>query len=291
MAERPPRGYDKGDKPLPHEFFYKYDFDFSDGTKDACVQTYARTTTDAVAPSGINVNKRHASYAVDAGPVICAGSLIQFMTIAKTFVFTKRAHVTDTLPNIKMFSFKIAGCWEDTWSPVDEKTSTDIGNIIEVTSAVGKEDVVPRVSGVDLVGADNQPLSNVTMTEVGTTDYNLTTNSIQESVAFDLETYFDALHYYTNGGKLKTIVGRLKQWNMNQNHRVHNDFQKGFIPRVCQSGQPHLFYGEMIHAPSYNGTEYQAHSQEHAATAGGHITTLTHIRFNEWNEEFNQGRK
>jgi len=291
LAERPPRGYDKNDKPLPHEFVYKYDFDFSDGTKDAVVQTYARTTTDALAPDTIEVNPRNTLFAVDAGPVICSGSMIQFMTIAKTFVFTKRAHVTDTIPNIKMFSFKIAGCWEDTWTPTDEKTTTDIGNIIEITSVVGKEDVVPRVTGAKMPNGIAIPLSTVTMAEDGVTDYNLTTTDIVEGVAFDMETMFDAFHYYTNGGKLKTIVGRIKQWNMNVNRKVHNDFQKGFIPRVCQSGQPHLFYGEMIHAPSYNGTVYQAHSTEHTATAGGHITTLTHIRFNEWNQEFKQGRK
>ncbi len=286
--ERPPRGYDRDDFSLPHRFKYYFGMDFSNSAKNGTTLTYLRTSKDSVNPETIEVNTKNANFAVDGGPVVCYDSIVNKIMIAKRFVFTKHAHVTDQIPRILVRTFKIIGAHEDSWTPADELTSTDTASLLGVTDDATKEDVTPTFNGTDLGNAGNQPLSDVTMPEAYT-DYNLTTNAVLESVNTNINTIFAAMHYYTNGGKLKSLMRPVKTFNLSQNKRWHNTFESRFVPRKIRRGIESLYFGEHIDMPQYSSSQ-SFHDLAHTATAGNHVFCVVDVQFNEWNKKFEQAR-
>ncbi len=286
--ERPPRGYDRDDFSLPHRFLYTFGLDFGDQTKNSTMLTYLRTSKDAVNPETIEVHPKNTNFAVDGGPVVCYDSIVNQIMINKKFVFTKHAHVTDQIPKIPVQTMKIIGSREDSWTPADELTTNDVATILLLTDDVTKEDVTPTFSGVDLGNAGNQPLSTVTMPEVFG-DYNLTTNAVLESVAFDVNQVFRAEHYYTNGGKVKSLHRPVKSFTLSQNKRYHNEYEKRFVPQRVRRAVESLIFSEVVHV-AIDADGRSAHDVAHVATAGNHVWCFTEVQFNEWNKKFEQAR-
>ncbi len=289
MAERPPPGYDKSDKPLPHNFGYRFGMDISDETKNGTIVTYLKTTVDSVDPKTIEVNNRNSSFADDRGPVICYDSIVNQMTIDKTFVLTEHMINTDRLQALVVKTAKLMGCWQDTYTPADELTTTTIAQLTELTSDLTKEDVTPAFSGVDMTSGAGQPLSTVVFPTDAIANWDLTTANVLESVPIDWDTLFNAFQFYTNGGKLKTLLGKIKNKYLWTEARVIKDFEKRLVPKTCRTGQPHMYMGEMIDAPLYN-TNNQISGPSTTATAGSHVDCMINVRFNEWNPEFDQSR-
>jgi len=286
--ERPPRGYDRDDFSLPHRFKYSFGLDFSTTTKNSTMLTYLRTSKDSVDPETIEVNTKNSNFAVDGGPVICYDSIVNVIMISKRVVFTKHAHVTDQIPKIMLQTMKIIGAHEDSWTPADELTSTDIGTLLQITDDATKEDVVPTFNGTKMNNGGNQPLSTVTMSEAFG-DYNLTTNQVLEGVTNNLNLLFTAEHYYTNGGKLKSLHRPIQTLNFSQNKRYHNTFEKRFVPQRVRRGIESLYFGEAIHMVA--GTSPRSfHDQAHAPTTGNHLYAFIDVQFNEWNKKFEQSR-
>ncbi len=286
--ERPPRGYDRDDFGLPHRFDYYFGLDFSSSTKNRTMLTYLRTSKDSVNPETIEVNPKNANFVVDGGPVVCFDSIVNTIMITKRFVFTKHAHVTDQIPRIKLMTMKILGAHEDSWTPADELTTTDIAALLKITDDSTKEDVTPTFNGTDLNNTGNQPLSNVTMPEAFG-DYNLTTDAKLEGVANDFNAIFKAQQYYTNGGKLKTLHRNVETISLSQNKRYHNTYEKRFVPNFVRRGIESLYFGEAIDMPIYSSSR-SFHDLAHTATAGNHIFAGADIQFIEWNKKFEQAR-
>ncbi len=286
--ERPPKGYDRDDFSLPHRMEYSFGLDFGDETKNSTMLTYLRTTKDSVNPESIEVHPKNTNFAVDGGAVICYDSIVNQIMISKKFVFTKHAHVTDTIPKINVKTMKIIGSREDSWTPADELTGTDTATILLVTDDTTKEDVTPTFSGVDLTNAAAQPLSTVTMAEAYT-DYNLTTNANLESIAFGTNLLFTAEHYYTNGGKVKSLHRPLKGFTLSQNKRYQTIFEKRFVPQRVRRAVESSIFSEIIHM-DIDAAFQSAHDPSHVATAGNHIWCTIMVQFNEWNKKFEQAR-
>ncbi len=275
MAEKPPFGYNKRDKPLPHHFVYQWGLDLTAATKDSFLATYMRTSKNSSDPATIEVNNRNTNFVVDIGPLICEESIVQKMTIAKTTTMTKLARVTDNLHAITVMNGMMKGVFADTWSPADELTTTKIEDIVEVTDEATNMDVVPKHTGTDLSDEGDQPLSNVTATEVFG-DYNLTTNANLEGVDFNLKTYRDALRYYTIAGKLRTVMPFLKRRILTYRMPSFTSFQTKFIPKQFRFGRRDLFIGELFHQPLFN-TADQISNTFVSPTAGGHVDYTSEI--------------
>jgi len=286
--ERPPRGYDRDDLPLPHRFIYSFGLDFSSSSKNGTMVTYLRTSKDSVDPETIEVHRKNINFAIDAGAVVCFDSIVNQIQISKRFVFTKHAHVTDQVPKLLIKSWKVMGAHEDSWTPADELTSIDTATLLKLTDDATKEDVTPTFNTVNLGNAGNQPLSTVTMPEVFG-DYNLTTDAVMEGVYVDPLEIFKAEHYYSNGGKLKTLHRRIETFTLSQNKRYNNIFERKFIPSRLRRAIESLYFGESIHLPRATVTE-STHDPAHAVTAGNHIFCIVEVNFNEWNKKFEQSR-
>ncbi len=289
MTESPPAGYNRRDKPLPHEFAYQVGFDITNTGMEAHTITLLKTTKQSGDPKLIVVNPRNSGFAVDEGPVICYDSIVQKMTIVKEWSMTETSMETDHIPALRIKTMKIMGAFEDAWTPADEKTSETIADLLEVTSDLTNEDVVPTVGGVNLPSSYGSiPLSTVTDAEAYT-DYNLTTNDDPEGIVMDWDGIYDAMQYYTNGAKLKSLIGKIKNITLTQNRPFHSSYENKFIPKKIRYGNPHLFFGELLSVPHYTSLD-QLVDKSQSFTSLAHAVCKIHVRFNEWNPDFDQAR-
>lgn len=290
MAERPPPGYDRRDKPLPHEFFYFTDLDFNGSTaKNNLTATYLRTSGDSVDPKTIEVNPKNSAFAVETGPLIAYDSIVQKMTINKEYLMNKFAS-DDGVRNLKLYTWKIMGSFEDAWTPVDQVSTLDTGAILQLEDNATQKDVIPNFNNVKLVNSGNQPLSTVNDAEVFG-DYGLTTNAILESSASDYQQILDTLHYGTTSAKLKSLMGNVRKYTFDSEggKRYKSEFERRFVPKSVQFGREYLFFGEHFYMPSEDDIAAM-HSTGHEASAGGHLLVKVHVRYNEWNPDFEQSR-
>jgi len=292
MAERPPPGYNRRDKPLPHDFTYLFDLKIADDTKNKAMCTFLRTSKLSVDPKTIPVNTRHASYAVDTGPLICFDSIVQMITITQDIQLTEESRKTDNIGAISIYDWNIHGAFEDSWTPADEKTTTTIAQLLHVISDTTNEDVVPEVAGNTDLPALDQPLSSVTGTEIFAT-YNMAVSAVQENTSADagtIDELFDAKQYYTNGGKLNSLMGRMNKTILNQETKIHSSrFERKFTPRNVRFGNPHMFFARQFLLPKLlDSAQLTPFSQ--AVTATKHVGVRVNVRFNEWNPDFDQAR-
>lgn len=292
MAERPPPGYEQRDKPLPHDFYYKFGLSANAIVSDNTMCTLLRTSTDAVSPSTIEVHTRNAAFAKDAGPLICADSIVQMMSVSMSISASYGAVVTDKLQAWKNYWYMLNSSWEDSWTPADELTTTTTAQLLRVISDTTLEDVRPNYTGTDLLQESGVPLSTVTDAEAFG-EYGLTTDAKQESVTAainHLSTIFDAKQYYTNGSKLNSLMGHIDQTTLST-HKLHYSRSiTKFTPKNVRFGNPHMYCGLFCQTP-YTLDEAQIIGESTATTAIPHSDWFIRVRFNEWNRDFNQSRK
>ncbi len=291
MPERPPPGYNRRDKPLPHEFYYQVALVGAVNTGNNFQATFLRTSTSSVDPKTIPVNPRHAAYAVDDGPVVCFDSIVQFITISTDISLTEGFMHTDKLAALKYYWWNIHGAFEDSWTPADERTTTTIAQLLHVTSTVAQEDVVPETGGLNITGVDH-PFSTVTMPEVFG-DYDLSTNATPEDTTTDnfiLRELFDAKQYYTNGGKLNSLMGSINTGILtSQRNPHHSMFEKKFTPKQCRFANPHMIFSRQYHVPIPLDPSSAIGAGDSTASVNSLNLTIR-VRFNEWNPDFDQAR-
>ncbi len=109
---------------------------------------------------------------------------------------------------------------------------------------------------------------------------------ILEGVAFDSQLFYDALHYFSNGNKLKSVQGGLKWFRLNRQHpsrkfRIVLRSKNKFL-------NPYSFFGVLSHCP-IAGTIEQ-HAIDTDITDINHVAVRMTTRYNEWNEFFNMER-
>ncbi len=104
-----------------------------------------------------------------------------------------------------------------------------------------------------------------------------------EGTAHSLNVYYDALNYYTNGNKLKSVQGGIK-WGLLTRQRPTTQI-KFFIRPKTKRMVPYSFFGIRVGVP-ITGSKYQNF-------AAGDTTDVTHVyahlncRYNEWHQDFN----
>ncbi len=131
----------------------------------------------------------------------------------------------------------------------------------------------------------------------GTYDYDanvpgLTANQQPEGVAFNKETFFDAMHYYTNKQMLRQVTGRMKNYTVSEPLVPHGRSivtgGSGSVPSVAKFMNPYTWCGELFHVPQA-GSRSQYHLGA-GVTAVEHLTVKGFVRFNEYNPDFNFAR-
>ncbi len=286
FLERPPRGYNRRDKPLPHDLIYDFFLGADASSKNACAVQLLGTSKISNDPKSIEVNPLNSAFAVDPGALICYDSIVEKMSILTTIGLTQAALNTDNLHHASIWHQNIFGVFEDTWDAKDEKTSATIKAILQLTVNTTDEDVRPNYDATDL-GSTLHPLSTVTATETFSTR-GLTGSAAMENVPFDIEEYKDMIHYGTNGPKLRSLTGKLKKITLTRQKPVVTIFERKFVPKAVKYGRRYMAFIKRIIFPVI-GNDYQSIDPSAVLTPAGVYVNMK-IRFNEWNPDFDQAR-
>lgn len=290
MSERPPPGYDVNDEPLPHQFSYNFKLGCVNETSNKLQLVFLRTSNLSIQNKLIHVNHRHADFAKDTGPLVQDESIINRIRIRTTIMATEQMLSIDRLPAMAYYWYNIHGAFEDSWTPADKLTTTTIAQLLHVTSDTTNEDVVPETSGANL-GAVDHPVSTVTGTEVFGT-YDLSTTLTPENTTDDaniLQELYDAKSYYTNGGKLNSLMGHINRKILTPNRTIFTMYEDRFVPRQCRHGNPHMYFGRQYLVPAI-GDIAQVLPSSTLTSETQHLGGIVTVNFNEWNRDFDQSR-
>jgi len=286
--ERVPRGYDRDDYPLPHRFNYQFSLGCLDQTANKIMTTFLRTSTLSIGNPNVIVNPKNAAFAIDTGPLINEDSIVNRVKIRTSIVALEGMIETDKIQALACYYWNIHGAFEDSWTPADKLTTTTTAQLLHVTSTTAQQDVVPENGAAGITGG-NQPLSTVTGTEVFGT-YDLTTNAVLENQHTDagmLDEIYDAKSFYSNGGKMNSLMGHINRQILTKNKPIYTMFEDRLTPKQCRHGNPHMFFARQHYVPAL-GEIAQVVPTGIPVTGNLHLGFMVQCQFNEWNKDFNQ---
>jgi len=275
--------------PRMHNYEFRFGLDADDATiyKHDTIVPYIYQNNAIVDYEDIKTNPQNADFGVVAYGDTCAGSYIPFIDVG----WDAYIMPADTeMVHLRFDTMMLHTSMLNRLDAFDKKTNDDIETILELQHATDDEITFPLYQGASgklYEGSGAQDLTPLG----GFADIGLTTDGQLESVAWDKEKFFDAMHYYTNKEMLKTVTDRLKTHIVSEPLVPHGRSivsQRGRIPTpsLCKFQHPYTFCGQLFSIPQV-GSRSQYHF---AATAVEHLTVKGWVRFNEFNPDFNFAR-
>ncbi len=272
--------------PLVHDFTWGFGLDMDEvaNTKSSTIIPLLMQDNAIVDYETIKVNPENEDFAVVAKPNTAAGSYIgRYMTAWRAYGYSNE---------ISIMHFKtmdIHTSMLNRLDAFDKKTGNDIETILELQHETTDEQCYPLWDGTKLY--EDHSVIDLPAGVPG-----LTSTQQPEGVLFDMELYFDALHYYTNKEMLRKVTDRMKTFTfggtiadntMSVKDRVKSDIDR-VIPGMCKFQHPYTFCGKLFHLPQV-GTIYQPEVTGNV-TAVEHMQVLGRTRFFEYNPDFNFAR-
>ncbi len=254
-------------------------------TDNSTIVSLIRSTEVFNAPSAVVTNPRNGSFAEDAGPTIHMNSIVPRLSLSMMFSLTQPAIVTDDLRSIVVKWMPIYIAFLDDLEVQDDKTNTQIEDVLELQHETGAKDTYLLYDGNKLgIPSGTAPMSTVAATEVFG-DYGLTTNTILEGVAFDEDAFWDNMHYKTNKEKLRKVTGPMKSILVTRD-RPYRYYSNKFTYPTVKRGNPYTFCGILFHVPQ--GSESGQTFLNTDTTAIPHVNISLRCKFEEWNPSFSQ---
>lgn len=222
-------------------------------------------------------NPENANFVETDSPNVYPDSRINSVNSTVTLTLSKAAYETDKLIALQYAVMPIYLNFKEDQTPNDELSGLDIGEILEMQMESTDRQSYPLWNNVDMVtGITASTLLPASVP-------GLTTNQNLEAVAFSIDDYYDALHYYTNGNKLRSVVGGLR-WGMLSRNRPVKRFTVRGNPAVKRANE-YMFCGILIYVPE-SGNPRQSFGLGDTTNVT-HMHAHIHTRYNEWNENFN----
>ncbi len=232
------------------------------------------------APSSYAAHPENAAF-VEAAETNCyTDSKIDNILARIEFSLAKGAVATDKLNAIKIAYMPIFMSFLEDYTAIDDLSSSEIQDILELTTESTDKQGYPLYNDVKMV----EKYANSAL--MPTKSPGLTTTQVLEGVAFSHGSYYDMLHYMTNSGKLKVTQGGMKWLTLTPNRPIAN-INIHLRPKV-KSMNKYTFFGVMITVPAAGGKFQIPVSGD--TTNINHVGVITHVRYNEWNENFNMAR-
>lgn len=199
-----------------------------------------------------------------------------------TFQFGRLAS-NSNLPSYKYGVQVIAMAFVEDYTAKDEVTGLEIEDIMEMQHETTNRVGYPLFNGTDV----QIPFTG--STTLGNLQDGLTTDTKNESIDFDLEMFYDMLHYSPLAGKLKSVQSGIRWFTLSKyvNHtRKHNIFLKSKVKYMNE----YAYLGVRIILPLV-GTFYQTLTASDTTVEQAHMSWNLHCRYHEWNENFNFERQ
>ncbi len=272
--------------PRVHNFDFGFGLSAEATTKESTIMPYMYQNNAIVDYETIKTNPQNADFAVVPYGDVCAGSYVPNISVVWTAVIPP----SDTeIVQLRFDTMDIGISMLNRLDAFDKKTGDDIETILELQHATDDEIAYPLFNGTKLFESggtfDIAPLG-------GFADLGLTTDGQPEGVAFDKELFFDAMHYYTNKEMLKLVTDRMRTHIVSEPLVPHGkSMVMGFkqsVPSLCKFMQPYSFCGQLFSVPQVGSrTQYHLAGE---TTAIEHLMVKGHVRFFEFNPDFNFSR-
>ncbi len=266
--------------PRPHNSRYSYAHGLETGLgNNATIIPIAAYDEGLGSPSAYEANPEHSLFAETDAANCFVDSRVDNIITQITFSLTKAALETDKLPAVKVAFMPIFMSFLEDYTAFDEKSTYTIAQQIEMQTESTDRQGYPLYSG-----AANKMVEKFTgSATMPTTHLGLTTNQILEGVAFQPGVFYDALHYFTTAGKLKSVQGGLKFLTLTKNRPVAKIQIK--LRSKTKRMNPYTFFGVLTYVPPADSTHQYSPAAD--TTNVNHVWVDTQTRYNEWNQDFN----
>ncbi len=270
---------------------HNYDFGFGlsaeAATKGHTIVPYFWQNNSIVDYETIKTNPENADFSVVSYGDVCAGSYIPNVSVVWTAVIPP----SDTeITQLRFDTMEIGISMLNRLDAFDKKTGDDIETILELAHDTGDEITKVLFNGTKLFESggtyDYAPVD-------GFADIGLSTDGQPEGIAFNKETFFDAMHYYTNKEMLKLVTNRMRTHIVSEpivphGHSMEMGGRNIRVPSLCKFQHPYTFCGELFSVPQVGDrTQYHLAGE---TTAIEHLMVKGHVRFFEFNPDFNFAR-
>ncbi len=265
--------------PRPHNFGHSWSA-WIDSADQSYLYPLISYDEGQGAHSAYEANPVHASFVPKAGSKCFPDSKIDKIFSQLTLSLAYGSINTDKLSGLKIGVMPIAMAFKDDYTAIDELSSTEVQDVLEMQTEATHKQGYPVWSGTDTVEkyTDSDLLD--------TDEYGLTTNTNNEKIVFDPELYYDANQYMIIDKKLRNCNGGLKWYTLTQKNPIKQI--RFSLPSKVKYMNPYTFYGILITVPQ-SGTKYQIPTAaETSAITHLHIGFET--RYYEWHEGFNMDK-
>jgi hypothetical protein len=234
---------------------------------------------EAVLPSTIYTNPEHANFVEEDAPNCAAESKVYRYEGRLRITMHKSGIDSDGLKAVRVCFMKIHGAFED-FDASDELTGLSVGDVLELTKETTDRQTYPIYDGTKM----SEKYTNSALQDAKVP--NLTTTQVIENVDFDIETFYDMLHYSTISSKLRSVTTGLRWLTLTTQNPTR--VVKFRITSSVKSMNPYAFLGILFHAP-LAGTKYQIPIATDVTTTA-HLVAEMSGRYLEWNDNFNHER-
>ncbi len=262
--------------PNPHQLEHSFGIALEAETQNHTIYPFAFYDEGLGTPSALETNPENAAFVESSSPNCFPDSRINIVLAKITFSLTKIALETDKLHAVKAQFMPIHMAFIDDYTAIDELSQLEIQDVLEMTTESTDRQGFPLWSTTDMP----QKFTNSSL--LSATVPGLTTTQLIESVAFDVNQYYDMLHFMKNGNKLRATSGGLKTFLLTRNRPVQTFFIK--LRSKNKFMNPFTFFGCLIGAQIIDtNRQIPINADTSAAT---HIHVDVSCRYNEWNPDF-----
>jgi len=277
-----PKGYFRTEFPLPHNMSGRVSLNTDDAADNNCTYIPIILNDEGLVNADtVNVNPEHGSFAESNTPYCYKNSIIPKINFTLRAKLNKGGIETDKLRSIILDWMPIYTSFLNRLEAQDSKTAVQVEDILELQHETVGKSCYPIYDAVNMTNGSTIGIhANATTALMG-----MTTTAALENVAFNKELFYDALQYYTNAPMLKKVIGKMHRVTLYRDHTYtyhSNNFTNPMVKRI----NDYTFCGILLYAP-LAGT----HEQLNVAgdtTDIAHINLAWHLRYDEWNPEFDQ---
>ncbi len=272
--------------PRIHNFEFGFGLSADAATKASTIQPWMMMNDSIEDYELIKTNPENDEFAVVAFPDVAAGSVVPRIMVDYSMYIPS----SDTqLVHLMCNTMRIHTAMKNRIDAFDKKTGDTTQSILELEGEATDTICYPLYNGTKLFEAGG---TFDTTYKDGFADVGLGTDLQPEGVAFTKETFFDAMHYYTNKEMLRVMTDRMKSYVISEplvsgRSVIHVHYNYA-TPSLCKFANPYMFCGELFHVPQ-SGSIDQYHIATET-TAIEHLRVKGRIRFNEYNTDWNFAR-
>ncbi len=273
MPLHPPKGYLGQEFPLYHDIEYKFGLSAEGLTKDTTIIPIMTQDASAQVLATTYVNPKNTNFEVSNSPQVSPESIVPYMSMSLRASLTKLAIETDLVRSLSFNYMLITTAFLSRLDAVDSKTGFDVESILELTHETTDEQAGPLWSTVD-IGTGNTAANTY---GIGGTPL--------ESVAFDKEQFFDAMHYFDNRSMLRVVAPSMRTVTIKRDFPYVMSGTRATKP-ICKFQNPYSFAGLLVHVPQTGDIDQYGLIGD--TTAIDHVNFTMKIRYPEWNKGFYQ---